>query len=200
VNVTAIDVAILTPPEIAARAIALSAALPAAESQGLRLGPAHLPHVTLLQQFVRIEDLDAVIDRVDALLRGLAPFRLHVSGGGRGSSSVWMAVERTAPLVDLHERLMDATEAFDVEDGNAAAFYAADARDRDVQWVREFRRESSFAKFTPHITLGHASAPPEVEPMDFVATSVAVCHLGRFCTCRHVIRAWDLRLPDPPAC
>jgi 2'-5' RNA ligase len=193
VNVTAIDIAFLPPAEIGARAIALSAALPAAESQGLRLGPMHLPHVTLAQQFVRTENLDDVLERVDPLFQGLPPLRLHVSGGGRGSNSVWMGIERTAALVHLHERLMEVTEAFDVEDGNAAAFYDADARDRDVRWVREFRRESSFANFTPHITLGHASAAPDVEPMEFVAATVAVCHLGRFCTCRHVIRAWDLR-------
>jgi hypothetical protein len=79
-----------------------------------------------------------------------------------------------------------------VTTGDAAAFFGGDARDRDVRWVREFRRESSFDRFTPHITLGHASEPPTVEPMEFVATTIAVCHLGRFCTCQRIIRAWHL--------
>jgi hypothetical protein len=90
----------------------------------------------------------------------------------------------------LHERLLQVTSAFEAGDGDAAAF-VGDARERDVRWVREFRRESSFARFAPHITLGHASEPPQVEAMDFVATRVAICHLGRFCTCRRIIRHWD---------
>jgi 2'-5' RNA ligase len=188
----AIDIAILPPPDVSERAIALSTALPFAESQGLRLGSQLLPHITLTQQFVSPEVLDAVIAQVDDVLRHHRALSLRVTGGGKGSNSVWMAIERTPALVSLHERLLHATEAFEVQNGDASAFLNEDARDRDVRWVREFRRESSFARFTPHITLGHASEPPLVEPVDFVATTIAVCHLGRFCTCRRIIRAWEL--------
>jgi hypothetical protein len=104
-----------------------------------------------------------------------------------------MSIERTPELVTLHEQIQQVTEPFEVDTGDASAFFGAEARDRDVRWVREFRRESSFERFTPHITLGHASEPPVIEPFDFVATTIAVCHLGRFCTCRRVVRAWDLR-------
>ena len=198
-DATAIDIAILPPPDVSERAVALSAALPfsaplpPAESQGLRLGPQFLPHITLTQQFVSREALDAVIAQVDHVLRDHEPLSLRVTGGGKGSNSVWMAIERTPALVSLHERLLHAIEAFEVRTGDASAFVNEDARDRDVRWVREFRRESSFARFTPHITLGHASEPPLVEPVEFVATTIAVCHLGRFCTCRRIIRAWELQ-------
>lgn len=188
----AIDIAILPPPDVARRAVELSAALPATESQGLRLGDDHLPHITLMQQFVPTEMLESFIAQIDRALRGQEPLRLRITGGGTGSHSVWMAVERTPTLVGLHERLLHATGAFDAHDGDASAFLDGDARERDVRWVREFRRESSVDRFTPHITLGHASEPPVVEPMDFVATTVAVCNLGRFCTCRRIIRAWKL--------
>jgi 2'-5' RNA ligase len=188
----AIDIAVLPPPEVSERAVALSAALPVAESQGLLLGADHLPHITLTQQFVPSEMLESLLAQVDRALRGQEPLRLRITGGGKGSNSVWMAVERTPILLSLHERLLQVTEAFDARDGDASAFLDGDARERDVRWVREFRRESSGDRFTPHITLGHASAPPVVEAMDFVATTVAVCNLGRFCTCRRIIRAWEL--------
>lgn len=190
--ITAIDIAILPPADVSLRAIALSTALPAGESQGLMLGGDRLPHITLTQQFVPSTSLDALLDEIDRAVRGHRPLRLRVTGGGRSSNSVWMSIERTPELVALHERLMKATESFETTTGDASAFFGEDARDRDICWVREFRRESSFDRFTPHITLGHASEPPVVEPMDFVATTVAVCHLGRFCTCRRRIGAWDL--------
>jgi len=190
--VIAIDIAILPPREVANRAIALSAALPADESQGLVLGSDRLPHITLTQQFVADEALDDFVAQIDRVLRDREPLGLRAIGGGKGSNSVWMSIARTPALVDLHEQLLQATASYEATTGDESAFFGNDARDRDVRWVREFRREASVDRFTPHITLGHASKPPVLESIDFVATTVAVCHLGRFCTCRRVIRAWDL--------
>jgi 2'-5' RNA ligase len=191
-TVLAIDIAILLPADVSARAVAMSAALPAIESQGLRLGADRLPHITLTQQFVPSESLGDVLSRIDRVADGHALLRLRVTGGGKGNGSVWMSIERTPELVGLHERLQQVMEPFEVDTGNPSAFHDADPRDRDVRWVREFRRESSFERFTPHITLGHAMEPPVIEPFDFVATTIAVCHLCRFCTCRRIIRAWSL--------
>jgi len=197
-DTTAIDIAILPPADVSARAIALNAALPADESQGLRLGVDRLPHITLTQQFVPFESLDPLLAQLDRLVRNHEPVPLRVTGGGKGTSglsSVWMTIERTPALANLHAQLLQAAEPFEVATGDASAFFGGDARARDVRWVSEFRRESSFDRFTPHITLGHAPEPPSVEPMEFVATTIAVCHLGRFCTCRQIFRAWDLPLP-----
>jgi 2'-5' RNA ligase len=189
----AIAIVILPPPEVANRAIALSAALPADESQGLLLGADYLPHITLTQQFVLSESLESLLAQIDRSLHDRAPLRLRAIGGGKGShNSVWMSIQRSPPLVSLHEQLLQVVEPFEVPTGDSSAFFGDGARDSDVRWVREFRHQSSFDRFTPHITLGHASEPPAIEPTAFAATTIAVCHLGRFCTCRRVVRAWDL--------
>jgi len=188
--VIALDVAILPPLDISRRAIELSAKLPQHESVGLRLGGAMLPHITLTQQFVEGEKIDTMLDRVGSALVGLAPLRLTVTGAGRGRSSVWMTIDRTPALVELHRQLMDALHVFERTDGTQAAFFNGDARLGDVEWVARFRRSSSYEAFTPHITLGHAATLPPIEPVTFDATTIAACHLGRFCTCRRVLRQW----------
>ena len=188
----ALDVAILPPPDISRRAIELSATLPQHESVGLRLGGDMLPHITLTQQFVPGEEIDTVLDRVGSALAGLVPLRLSVTGAGRGRSSVWMAIDRTPALMELHRQLMDALHAFERTSGTETAFFNSDARVGDVEWVAGFRRNSSYEAFTPHITLGHAATVPSVEPVTFDGTIVAACHLGRFCTCRRVLRQWKL--------
>lgn len=188
----ALDVAILLPPDAGGRAIQSSATLPDSESQGLRLDAERLPHITLTQQFVRIDELDAIFERVDGALRGQPPVTIRVTGGGKGGSSVWMAVERTPALSRLHERLMQALRAFERPGGEPTAFFEGDARAGDVTWVTGYRFSSSLRAYTPHITLGHAGEPPRVEPFAFEATTVAACHLGRFCSCRRVLRSWDL--------
>src|SRR5687767_6028356 len=97
----ALDIAILPPPEVRARAIELSAALPASESHGLRLGDEHLPHITLAQLFIRADERELAFEKVDDVLRGQAPLSLRVTGGGKGASSVWIAIEPSAELRDL---------------------------------------------------------------------------------------------------
>jgi len=188
----ALDVAILPPPDVARRAIELSAGLRAEGSQGLRLGPDYLPHVTLLQLFVSADDLSALLTRVEELLRMRSTLTLRVSGGDASGRSVWMGIERTSALVDLHLRLLDAAQPFEQPGGDFTAFFGGDARDRDVRWVTFYRTASSGASFRPHITLGYAARPAAIAPFDFEATTVAACHLGRFCTCRRVLHEWSL--------
>jgi len=191
VELIALDVAVLPPPEVSALAIELSARLGTRPGPTLRLDERHLPHITLTQQFVRTDQQRQVLDTVAGVLDACPPLMLRVTGGG-GDRTVWMAIERTPPLADLHRRLMDALQPWEVEAGDASAFADGKARVGDLRWVSGFRAHSSFARFTPHITLGHADDAPAVTPLTFDATRIAACHLGRFCTCRRVLAEWTL--------
>jgi hypothetical protein len=103
-----------------------------------------------------------------------------------------MTIDMMPALASLHAHLMDALQPFEQPQGTTGAFADADARVRDVAWVAGYRRESSYALFTPHITLGHANEPPVITPMTFDAATIAACHLGKFCSCRRVLRRWSL--------
>ena len=96
-------------------------------------------------------------------------------------------------LQHLHERLMDTLAPQEVP-GGAAAFQQHDTppRDADVAWVTRFRADSSQARFDPHITVGIGPTPVTIAPFDFTAREIAVCHLGRFCTCRDRLDHWTL--------
>ena len=190
-RLVAVDVALLPPPHVVARAIEVSASLPAA-SRDFQLDAAHLPHITLIQSFIRDDELDGAFERVDEAVRDRDALRLRVTGGGKGGSSVWLAIERSPELDDLHESLMHALVGLERPGGTAAAFFEGDARVGDVLWVTSYRLKSSFGAYTPHITLGHADESPVVEPFSFVADTVAACHLGRYCTCRRILRSWTL--------
>lgn len=193
-DLLALDVALLPPPDVRARAVDLSARLPAGRSRGLRLDEDHLPHVTLTQQFVRAADLDGVFHALDTVLATQPPLTLRVMGGGRtAGGTVWIAIDRTDALASLHHRLMDALREFERVGGGPSAFADGDARVGDVAWVTGYRVKASFLAYSPHITLGHASRAPRIEPFAFEATTVAACQLGRFCTCRRVLRGWTLR-------
>ncbi len=191
-HLIAVDVALLPPDDVSRRAMDISASLPEAESEGLRLDADHLPHITLTQQFVREEEIDLMADQIDAVLRGVRPLALRVTGGGMGSHAVWMEIERSPELAALHENLMEALRGVERPGGTPAAFADGDTRVRDVLWVSGYRLKSSFGAYAPHVTLGHARHPPSIEPFEFEAATVAACHLGKFCSCRRVLRRWTL--------
>ena len=197
-KLVAVDVAILPPPDVMARAIACSAALPRDGSDRLQLDAAHLPHITLTQQFVAYEELDGAYAEIDDVLEAQLPLRLRITGKGQSGKTLWMGVERTPELLDLHERLMNALKNLERTGGGQYAFLDGTGRIADVHWVGGFRQQAAFGAFTPHITVGHGTQLPGVEPMEFEATAIAVCHLGRFCTCRRVLRAWELTRTGEP--
>jgi hypothetical protein len=188
----AIDVAILPTPAVRERAVELSASLPASESHGLRLDDEHLPHVTLSQHFIRADERELAFEKIGEALRGQKPLKLVITGGGKSSSAVSMAIDNTPQLQKLHERLMEALRGVERAGATPAAFFGGDARMGDVLTVSSYRVNSSFTGFSPHLTLGHALQSPVVERLSFQASIVAACHLGRFCACREILRSWTL--------
>ncbi len=183
---------VLPPPHVSQLAVELSASLPPEESKGLHAGAQQLPHITLTQQFVRADELPAVLAHLDDVLRDERPLELHVTGGDSVGGAAWMVVEPTSTLIGLHERLMEALRGFERAAGGPGAFLNGAGRLADVLWVDSYRLKSAMQAFAPHITLGHSARPPAVEPLTFTANTIAACHLGRFCTCEHVFRRWTL--------
>ena len=89
---------------------------------------------------------------------------------------------------------MDALLPFEAGPGDASAFHSngEPPRPADLEWVSRFREQASHADFDPHITLGVGAAPGAAAALDAVADRVALCHLGRYCTCRRVLAEWTL--------
>jgi 2'-5' RNA ligase len=188
----AIDVALLPPADVTQMAIDINASLDRPGFQGLRLDANHVPHITLTQQFVSAARMDDVRRVVGSRAMQHDAVRVRVLGAGRSGGTVWMAIEKTPSLIALHVALMEALAPMEEPRGTALAFAGGDARPGDVAWVSTFRAKASFARFTPHITLGHSARLPAVEPMEFVAARLAICPLGRFGTCRTILEEWRL--------
>ncbi len=189
----AVDVAILLSGDARAAVERLNAGFDHAPDAGFRFDASHHPHVTLSQHFVRRGRLADVSRLVGDVVGRLAPFDVQVTGAGSGRTSQVLAVAVSAPLRQLHERLMDAMRDEEVA-GNAGAFQAdgAPARRADVAWVTGFRERSSYARYDPHVTVGIGPRPLAVAPFRFPAEEVALCRLGRFCTCRDRLASWTL--------
>lgn len=189
----ALDVAVLPPEECRQWLADLNARLTPPPA-GFRFDDTHLAHVTLAQQFVAADRLDDLVRRLAEVMRGAAPLRLRLTGLRRGRATSSVGVAPADALDRLHAGVMDALLPFDAGPGGAAAFLAQGEppRPADVEWVNQFRSRAAFARFDPHVTLGVGAAQGPVAPFETVATRVALCRLGRYCTCRRVLAEWRL--------
>ena len=154
----------------------------------------HLPHVTLVQQFVRDRDLHVVLPLLGRLASETEPIPLRGTGLRRGRTTTSLGVDGGAALRRLHDRLLARLDPHASPPVDASAFVAdgEPARDGDVDWVRHFRTQAAGARFEPHVTLGVGALGDAGPRIAFTATELAACHLGRFCTCRRVLGAWRL--------
>ena len=189
----AIDVAILLPADAYAAAKRVNALFDVTAGAGFRFDAAHHPHVTLGQHFVSAERLVTVRAAIDPIVSAQPPLELRVTGVRAGRTAQVLVVEPTPALQQLHAQLLDALAPHEVP-GGAAAFQQEDAppRDADVAWVARFRHDSSYARFDPHITVGIGPDPVRVDPFNWTAREIAICRLGRFCTCRDRLAHWSL--------
>lgn len=187
----AIDVAVLPPDPIVRLARVLNGQLEG-RPETLRLDEVHVPHVTLSQHFVERQALDEVRSLLGGLLGDQHPFEMHVTGVGGHDATMWLTVARSPALDALHRGVMDRLHPLERAGGDAAAFQEP-ARARDVEWVSAFRTAAAYDAYAPHITLGHGMNRPEASSLTCVVDRVALCALGRFCTCCQILDEWRLR-------
>jgi 2'-5' RNA ligase superfamily len=162
---------------------------------GYELDAAHMPHMTLLQRFVRAKDFDAVAAAITKVLVDEQPTELKLTTKSldyvmfAGLAVTVLVVERASELVRLHHKITDAVAPFSVSGGTAAAFVGAKAIAETVDWVETFVPKSSGENYLPHVTAGVATeaflkqlkAAP-FETLTFRPDGVAVYQIGNFGT------------------
>jgi len=208
--VTAIDILLEPDATMLRYAQANNTRLLEAFPKGFALDEAHRPHITLIQRFVRSEDLDKVYAAagkifVDASVAGmkLEAFKYYyVPGAGVGLAGI--VARSTTDLLKLQQEIATAVAPFTVETGTMAAFTANHndlALDTAlIEYVSTFVPKHTGEHFSPHVTTGVAPkdyldkmlAEP-FEPFIFSLVGGAVYQLGPFGTAAKKLREWDLK-------
>ncbi len=193
---TAIDIALLLPDSVGHSLTALNRTL-RPPPDGFHFDSTHLPHLTLVQQFAKPRDLEAIAGVVDEVIQHQAPLALMTTHISCAQTSSTLGVKRTGELATLHRRLIEGLEPFrngaHGDDKHDAFWTDGDGpRSADIAWVATFREQSALQRFDPHITVGVGPLAAGVAPTPFVVTRLAMCQLGRFCTCRRILHAWTL--------
>ena len=161
---------------------------------GFSFDETHFPHVTLIQRFVKTSDLAQIIECVQEIFLRFAPLPIEVTGARLGGTTINYAIAENSRLRDVHETLMKNLADFEETEGAADSFFNGDepVRDRDVEIVGSFHSSQSLTRYYPHITLGVGREAIYEKPFTLTLSRVAICQLGRFCTCRKIF--WEQAL------
>jgi hypothetical protein len=210
-KVTAIDILLVPDSVMLKYAEENNARLLAAYPKGFTVDATHRPHITLIQRFVRTEDLDEVYVVVEKMLVSanvnamkLEAFKLYYApAGALGVAGI--CARPTPEIIKLQADIIAAVEPFTVESGPIGAFTATHddpASDAAlIQYVSTFVPKMSGENFNPHVSTGVAPRDyldkMNAEPFQsfvFSPAGAAVYQLGPFGTAAKKLKAWDLKL------
>jgi hypothetical protein len=207
--VTAIDIALEPDATMMQHAKADNARLLASFPKGFALDETHHPHVSILQQFVRTDDLDkiyaaaqAVFDKEKPTSWMLNAFKYYyIPAPPFGVAGI--VAEPTPDLHRLQDELIKAVEPYAVKTGTPAAFFSEEGG-RDIQeelisYVANFVSDAAGKRFNPHVTIGVATESylntMLAEPFPsftFSPAGASVYQLGTFGTARKELKALTL--------
>ena len=207
--VTAIDIALEPDTTMVEHAKAANTRLLKSFPKGFALDATHHPHVTMLQQFVRTDDLDKVYAAANAVLAKEKPrawmlkaFKYYyIPDPPFGLAGI--VVEPTEDLHRLQDALIKAVEPYTEKTGTPASFFSEeDGRDIQkslIEYVANFVTIAAGSKFNPHVTIGVGTEAylnqMLAEPFPAFTFSVAgasVYQLGTFGTARKELKALPL--------
>ncbi len=209
-EITAIDVLLEPDATMLKYAAANNARLLAAFPDGFTLDANHTPHITMLQCFVRTEDLTEVYTAVgkvlaDANIRAmkLEAFKYYYAPGGKvGVAGI--CAKPTPEILKLQADIIAAVKPFKAETGLISAFTEAHddpATDAAlISYVATYTPKMSGENFNPHVSTGVAPIAyldaMLAEPFDeftFSPAGAAIYQLGPFGTAARKLRTLDLK-------
>ena len=158
-----------------------------------------LPHISLAMGCVDERDIDS-IEKVLETIAEQCPLRdLTVSGirtavNSKGEKVSVFEVEKTNELQSLHEKVMEKVLPYFSVDATSDMIYGdEEVAETTLLWIKNYAEKSSFANFSPHITIGYGEINEVGFPIKLAVSKLALCHLGNHCTCRKVLASISLK-------
>ncbi len=209
-EITAIDILLEPDATMLKHAQANNAKLLKVNPKGFALDATHSPHITMLQCFVRTEDLDKVYTVIQNILREanikamkLEAFKYYYAPNG-AVGVAGICAKPTPAILKLQADIIAAMKPFIIKTGPINAFTvghndpAIDAA--IIEYVSTFVPKMSGVNFNPHVSTGVAPTPyldkmlsEPFMPFTFSPAGVAVYQLGPFGTAAKKLKEWDVK-------
>ncbi len=195
----AIDIVLLPPKEIIGWCIKINRK---AAEQGNARRPLgrndYLPHISLGMGCVDRSQLPPLFKQIKAIISPFTPLPLEIvklyNCGTKAEPLYWLSIAKNKDILKLHEGLMKKIPFTYKATKNMFFTKKSEVLKNIPRSVQDnFRKKYSFNKFKPHLTLWVAKKPSLHLPTMFIASTVAVFHLGEGATCRKKLLEVKLR-------
>jgi len=196
----AIDVVLLPSEELTDKAIELNKKLlETFEKKIVLRKDSCLPHISLCMGVVDENDLPAVEEILQDIAKRFSSLSLnavamppHTIPTGKKVSG--LVLEKTEELQSLHETVMKKLDPYLTHDVTTDLLCAPpEIEEVSLYWIKIYAKEKSFKNYAPHITIGFGETDEVDLPISFSASTLALCHLGNYCTCRKVLYSTKLK-------
>lgn len=192
-NTIAIDVLLIPSQEMYSQALALNSVINQNNPETIKLDENHVPHITLLQCFIKESDLQKVKSALEDIYKTIAKDSLKAKSlfydEDKEESFAMVRIEKSAPLLEIHKKVIELVKPFIVKNGSEACFVqnpdGSSVSESTVEYVHEFVEKHSYENYDPHISLGVAQntvldslAENIFKQIQFKAESLSVYQLG----------------------
>ena len=194
----AVDVVLLPSESMMDKAIEANAELVEKFGKKIVLNKENcLPHISLAMGCVDGGDISAVEKVLRAIAEKSSLGQLKVIGiatgtNAKGEKVSVFKIEKQEELELLHRKVMEKLAPYLSYDVTSDMIADAEVAESTLLWIKDYREKSSFANFSPHITIGYGEIENGPFPIEFAASKLALCHLGNHCTCREVVVSVEL--------
>jgi 2'-5' RNA ligase len=157
-----------------------------------------LPHISLAMGCIDEGDIAGIEKILQTIAQACSLEHLRVVGirtevNPAGEKVSAFQIERTETLQSLHEEIMRRLAPYLSYDVTPDMVFSGTADESTLLWIRNYPGNSSFKRFSPHITIGYGQVNDSSCPAKFTVSKLALCHLGNHCTCRKVLTSARLK-------
>lgn len=204
----AIDIALEPDDTMVRRSLTDNARLLKNFPNGYALDETHHAHVTMLQRFVRVADLESVYAAIAGVVATENPpswklkaFKYYyIPSGPIGLAGI--VVEPTEDLLRLQQKLIDAVVSFAVATATPAALFTTptepEVHPGVIEYIAAYVPDHSGKNFLPHVTIGVGTkefldqmlAAP-FDAFTFSPAGASVYQLGDFGTARKHLKTLE---------
>ncbi len=165
------------------------------------------PHLSLLMGIIDYERGEEIKEKLEEVSYAFNPIELKIKRFDLESLPVkdeeisisGISFEKNSSLLKLHESVAKSLKEFLIRgEVNKEMMYAPDEINaEDTPWmfpyIQNFLENSGYEKFNPHITIGDGILESQDISDRLIASRLAICQLGNYCTCRKIIYETKLK-------